>query len=130
MLFNYIKLTIRLLIRNPFLTLINVTGLSIGFAVFLVLWQHSTYELYSDQFHKDHDRIYRMYCDFRFAEGDNWTNYVYSTLPPVLVELVKEKNKDIEDLTRIIHQKNFDIDLIDVGNGSIVGVEGGKTESG
>jgi len=108
MLLNYIKLTVRLLIRNPFLTLINVTGLSVGFAVFFVLWQHSTYELQSDQFHKDNDRIYRVYCDFRFAEGDNWTNYVHGTLPPILVKLVKEKNKDIEDLTRVIHQKNFD----------------------
>jgi putative ABC transport system permease protein len=108
MLLNYLKLSVRLLIRKPFLTLINVTGLGVGFAVFFVLWQHSTYELQSDQFHKDHDRIYRVYCDFRFAEGDNWTNYVFSTLPPILVKLVKEKNKDIEDLTRIIHQKNFD----------------------
>jgi putative ABC transport system permease protein len=76
--------------------------------VFFVLWQHATYELESDQFHKDHERIYRIYHHFRFAEGDNWDDYVFSTLPPILLKLVMEKNSDVEDLTRIIYQKNFD----------------------
>ena len=66
MLLNYIKLSIRLLIRSPFLTFINIGGLSVGFAVFFILWHHSTYELKSDQFHKDYERIYRAYCDFLF----------------------------------------------------------------
>jgi len=50
MLLNYIKLSIRLLARRPFFTFINISGLSVGFAVFFILWQHSTYELKSDQF--------------------------------------------------------------------------------
>ena len=108
MLLNYLKLSLRLLIRNPFFTLINVLGLSISFAVFFVLWQHATYELQSDRFHKDYERIYRAYCDFRFAEGEYWNNYVFSSLPPVLATLLKEKNSEIEDFTRLIHQRNFD----------------------
>ena len=35
MLLNYLKLSLRLLARNPFFTFINVIGLSVGFAVFL-----------------------------------------------------------------------------------------------
>src|SRR5688572_12504798 len=108
MLLSYIKLSIRLLIRTPFFTLINIAGLSVGFAVFFILWQHSTYELKSDQFHKDSERIYRAYCDFYFGEGNNWDHYIYSTIPPVLGKLVTEKNKGIESLTRFIHQRNFD----------------------
>ena len=108
MLLNYLKLSIRLLIRNPFFTLLNILGLSISFAVFFVLWQHATYELQSDRFHKDYERIYRAYCDFRFSEGEYWNNYVFSSIPPVLAPLLKEKNSEIEDFTRLIHQKNFD----------------------
>ena len=108
MLLNYIKLSIRLLVRSPFFTFINISGLSVGFAVFFILWQHSTYELQSDRFHKDHERIYRLYSDFFFPEGKNWDHYIYSTLPPILAKLMSEKNKDVESLTRIIHQKNFD----------------------
>ena len=89
MLLNYIKLALRLLVRSPFFTFINVVGLSVGFAVFFVLWQHATYELGSDQFHKEHERIYRVYHHFRFAEGDSWDDYVFSTLPPILLKLVK-----------------------------------------
>jgi putative ABC transport system permease protein len=108
MLLNYVKLSIRLLVRSPFFTLINISGLSVGFAVFFILWQHSTYELKSDQFHKDYDRIYRAYCDFYFGEGNNWDHYIFSTIPPVLAKLVKEKKKEVESLTRLIHQRNFE----------------------
>ncbi len=108
MLLNYLKLSLRLLIRNPFFTLINILGLSISFAVFFVLWQHATYELQSDRFHKDYERIYRAYCDFRFSEGEYWNNYVFSSIPPIMAPLLKEKNGEVEDFTRLIHQKNFD----------------------
>jgi len=107
MLFNYLKLSLRLLARNPFLTFINIVGLSVGFSVFLILWQHATYELHSDQFHKDYDRIYRLYNDFAFLEGENLNHYIYSTNPPILASLVKEQHPEIEALTRLIHQKRF-----------------------
>ena len=38
MLLNYLKLAVRLLLRNPFFTFINIAGLSVGFAVFFILW--------------------------------------------------------------------------------------------
>src|SRR5690606_23170752 len=60
MLLNYLKLSFRLMSRNPFFTLINLLGLSTGFAVFLVLWQHSQHEIQSDQFHDDWQNIVRL----------------------------------------------------------------------
>ncbi|MEX2233938.1 MAG: ABC transporter permease [Cyclobacteriaceae bacterium] len=108
MLLNYLKLAIRLLIRNPFFTFINVLGLSVGFAVFFILSQHSSYELRSDQFHKDHERIYRLYFDFYHNTGVDWTHYLGSTFAAVFTTMVKEKFAEIESTTRIIHQNNFD----------------------
>jgi len=61
MLLSYLKLSLRLLIRNPFFTFINVLGLAVGFASFMVLWNYSQHELKSDQFHKDYERIYRLF---------------------------------------------------------------------
>ena len=55
MLLNYIKLAFRLLTRNPFFAGINVVGLAVGFTSFYVLWQYSTSELKSDQYHTDAD---------------------------------------------------------------------------
>jgi putative ABC transport system permease protein len=63
MLHNYLKLATRLLIRNPFFTIINVVGLAIGFTAFFALWQYSTSELKSDRYHKDFDRIARIGVD-------------------------------------------------------------------
>jgi putative ABC transport system permease protein len=108
MLLNYLKLTFRLLQRNPFFTLINVTGLSVGFAVFFVLWHHAEYELNSDQFHKDHERIFRVYSDFYYNTGIDWTHYLYGSITPVFATIAREKFTAIEGTTRLIHQKNFD----------------------
>ena len=60
MLVNYLKLAIRLLIRNPFFTFINVLSLSVGFASFILLWPYAQLELQSDRFHKNAERIGRL----------------------------------------------------------------------
>ena len=53
MLVNYIKLSIRLMARNPFFTFIKVSGLAVGLAMFFILWQYTQSELESDQQWKD-----------------------------------------------------------------------------
>ena len=108
MLLNYFKLATRLLIRNPIFTLLNVFGLSTGFAVFYILSQHSSYELKSDQFHKDSGRIFRLYFDLYHNTGADWGHFVSGALPPVFTSIIKEKYTQIESATRIIHQANFD----------------------
>ena len=108
MLLNYIRLSFRLLARNPFFTFINVAGLSVGFAVFFILWQYSQNELKSDQFHKDYERIYRLYFDFYHYTGVDWTSYLSGTVPPVFTSIAREKFTEIESATRIFNQKNFD----------------------
>ncbi len=45
MILIFLKLSLRLLVRNPFFTLINVIGLALGFTSFFALWQYSTSEL-------------------------------------------------------------------------------------
>ncbi|HET6540737.1 MAG TPA: hypothetical protein VFG46_09645, partial [Chryseolinea sp.] len=79
MLLNYFKLSARLLIRNPFLTLINVAGLSAGLATFLLLWPLAEFELKSDQYHKDSDRMVRVGVDFKWTDdGENWNGFLGS----------------------------------------------------
>jgi putative ABC transport system permease protein len=108
MLLSYLKLSFRLLARNPFFTAINVAGLSVGFAVFFVLWQYASYELKSERFHKDHDRIFRLYGDFYANTGIEWVHYVFGVFPPAFTKIAHEKFTEIESTTRIIHQQNFD----------------------
>ena len=44
MLLNYIKLSFRLMSRNPFFTFIKVSGLAVGLAMFFILWQYTQSE--------------------------------------------------------------------------------------
>ena len=70
MLLNYLKLALRLLLRNPFFTFINIAGLSVGFAVFFILWPFTQAELASDQFIHDHQKIVRTFS--RFSLDGKW----------------------------------------------------------
>ena len=77
MILNYFKLAFRLLLRNPFLTIINVAGLSIGLATFLMLWPLAEFELNSDKFHKDADRILHVGVDYRWKDvKKGWNSFI------------------------------------------------------
>ncbi|MEX2233936.1 MAG: ABC transporter permease [Cyclobacteriaceae bacterium] len=107
MLLNYLKLATRLLIRNPFFTFINLVGLSVGFAVFIVLWQYSLQELKSDQFHKDWDRIYKLCVIGRWTDdGTNWQESLFG-FSPYGMNGVLRKYSGIIDETQYFAQKLF-----------------------
>src|SRR5688500_3167957 len=108
MFLNYLKLSIRLLIRNPFFTCLNVLGLSIGFAAFIILWPYAQSELNTDQFHKNADRIGRL---SKHAEGKN-SAFVLSHNTPQhqcgVARQIANEFSDIKDLTRIVLQSGFE----------------------
>ena len=103
MLLNYLKLSLRLLARNPFFTFINVAGLSIGFAVFFVLWQYSTSELQTDKMWKDSDRVVRLLFSF---EGQG-TEFVSSRYPPAAAGIMAESLPELSEYVRICIQEDF-----------------------
>ena len=108
MLFNYLKLATRLLLRNPFFSIINILGLSVGFAAFLVLWRYTSNELKTDQFHSDFKNKARVV--FTFTERDDQgivtegTNGIFSRRFP---KVFAAENPDFEKYTRLIHQSRF-----------------------
>src|SRR5215207_3958965 len=108
MLFNYLKLAVRLLLRNPFFTLLNIICLSVGFAVFFILWQHSQNELHSDQFHKDYERIVRTGTIWNSTDdGVNWQQKKYGCAPARLSVGMAEDFGDFEGAVEIYNQGNF-----------------------
>ncbi|MGE0770376.1 MAG: ABC transporter permease [Cyclobacteriaceae bacterium] len=108
MILSYLKLALRLLMRNPFFTMINVTGLAVGFAVFFVLWQHSQSELTSDRQWKDWDRIYRFGIVASWTDDKvNWEGSTVATNDAAFTAQVADQYSQVEDFTRIFNQKNF-----------------------
>lgn len=57
---NYIKTAFRTMSRNSGHAVINVMGLAIGIAVFILISMYVHYESGWDQFNENYDRIYRL----------------------------------------------------------------------
>jgi len=57
---NYFIVTLRNLLRQKGYSIINIIGLAIGFAAFILIFMHIQDELSYDKFHANADRIYRV----------------------------------------------------------------------
>ncbi|MEO9483760.1 MAG: ABC transporter permease [Ekhidna sp.] len=57
---NYFKVSVRNLARHKMFTAINVIGLAIGLASFLLMYEYIKFEKSYDAFHPDSDKIYRV----------------------------------------------------------------------
>lgn len=80
MLKNYFKTAIRNLLRQKGNAIINIAGLAVGFAAFLVIFLVIQYEQSFDNFHPKKDRIYRV-----VRVGKHATNREYRTGVPMPV---------------------------------------------
>ena len=108
MLLNYFKLAVRLLIRNPFFTLLNITCLSVGFAAFFILWHHSQNELHSDQFHKDSERIVRTGVTMNSTDDrGNFYIKTFGSMPARMSARMETDFGDFEEAVEIYNQGNF-----------------------
>lgn len=101
---NYLRLSIRNLLRNKEYLLINVFGLTVGMAcaivVMLSIWEQFEY----DDFHPHSDRICRAYIDLRIGGLESKAAL---TSPLFAFELKKEV-PEIEQSCRI-YRMNHDI---------------------
>ena len=108
MFLTYLKFSLRLLRRNPFLTFINVAGLSVGFATFLLLYPYAVYQLKSDQYHKDSERIARLSIDFKWADDNqNWNGFLGAFNWWGVANQIKNTFPQVEDVTRLAPQSVF-----------------------
>ena len=117
MFLNYLKLAIRLLYRNPFYTLINVSGLAVGMVSFYILWEYSTSELKSDQYHKDADRIARIGYNWESTDdgGSTWGHTLVGSAKSTLATSVKDEFPEVESYVRILEQPLFTTNVVNHG---------------
>lgn len=60
MLFNYLKIAVRNLIRNRLFSFINIAGMSIGMAAFMLIFAYCWNALNYDNFHTGNSKPYRI----------------------------------------------------------------------
>ena len=64
MLLNYFKVAIRNLLKHKLYSFINIAGLGIGLAAFILIALYVRFEFSFDQYHTNKDRIYRVAAPF------------------------------------------------------------------
>ncbi len=97
MLLNYLKLAWRNLLKNRFFSVLNIVGLSIGIACFLLIGRYVTDELSYDRFHPHASRIYRVNADILF--GGNTLNLAVTADP--MGAALKKDYPEVENYTRL-----------------------------
>ena len=98
MLANYAKIALRNVRRQKGYALINVIGLGIGIAGFLLIFLYLRYEYSFDTYHEKGDRIYRLVEYAGFGEK-RWDNYVQGDPVPEM----RDVYADVEDAVKLMH---------------------------
>jgi putative ABC transport system permease protein len=98
MLRNYLKIAFRNLWKNKTYTAINIIGLSVAFGSSILLYLTSAYELSFDNFHKDSDRIFRLYFSSINKDGSPKTG---TSMAYPLTPALKAEFPEVEAVTRI-----------------------------
>ncbi|MEM9324264.1 MAG: ABC transporter permease [Bacteroidota bacterium] len=93
MLLNYLKVAWRNLTRYKVFSFINITGLTAGIAICLILFVHVKDELSFDQFHDKADRIYRLQY--------NILDFNIARTPPPIAQRMTDYFPEVEVAARL-----------------------------
>ncbi|MDH5743846.1 MAG: ABC transporter permease, partial [Candidatus Aminicenantes bacterium] len=94
MFMNYIRIALRNFKRQKIYSFINLAGLSLGLACFILISLWVQHEMSYDRFHAKKDRIFRL---LNAIDNGNFGTSVSHALGPEL----KEKYPEIEDSCRV-----------------------------
>jgi putative ABC transport system permease protein len=102
MIFSYLKIAFRNILRNKFFSLINILGLSIGLTCCIYIYKYVEFEFSYDKHYKDFEQIYRIALT-KFSVADTRvTTLTSATMAPVL----KEKYPQVEFAARLRRSGN------------------------
>jgi putative ABC transport system permease protein len=95
MLLNFLKLSFRNLLRQKFSSFVNIFGLALGFASFIIIGLYVYDEQQYDQFHTRGERI------FRISHNTFNPERVLAQLPALFYDPIKRELPEIEHIARI-----------------------------
>jgi putative ABC transport system permease protein len=109
---NYFKLAFRNLLQQKALAFINISGLSIGLACFILFLLFAIHQLSFDKFHKNAATVYRVIEWYQGFPGREPGGEAFGGTP--LGPALKQDFADVEKYVRI--QTGFDAKLVKVDN--------------
>jgi putative ABC transport system permease protein len=109
---HYFKIAFRNLRKQKGLAFINILGLSVGLACFILFLLYAVNEFSFDRFHKNSKDIYRVYRWTEAMQGEKASGDVY--LPMPLGPALKDDIADVESFVRM--QDSWGESYIKAGN--------------
>jgi len=94
---NYFLVALRNLFRNRISSLVNILGLAIGMAAFVLIIQYVRFELSYDSFHENEERIFRIQQD-RYDKGKLSTQWAAGCA--AVGQALYENFDEVENFTR------------------------------
>jgi hypothetical protein len=95
---NYLLTTLRIIKRHKGYSFINIFGLAVGMACFLLIFLWIQNETSYDRFHEKRDAIYKAYSESRFSDGR--IEIADSTSFYPLARVLREECPEIVDALR------------------------------
>ncbi len=102
---NYLKIAWRNIIRHKGFSFINIFGLAVGLACFLLITLYVQYELSYDRFHENRDRIFRIEPQFLNADGSERGSF--SSLAPGFVPFLEKEFSEMERIVKILQLNSY-----------------------
>jgi putative ABC transport system permease protein len=97
---NYIKVAWRSIMRHKGYSLVNLSGLMIGFTCFILIGLFVRYELSYDRFHQNADRIFRVVTRIEYANGAGTEN-IWNCTPMPLKSAMENDLPEVLSATRV-----------------------------
>jgi len=101
MITNYLKIAWRNIVKNKTFSAINIFGLSIGIAVFLLIANYLRFEYSYDNFHVNKDRIYRVPMELT-EQGEKTQTFAFTY--PAVAPGLKKDFPEVEEAVRMRRQ--------------------------
>jgi len=109
---NYFKIAIRNLVKRKFYSLINISGLAIGLASFIIIMLYIIDELSYDRYHKNAENIYRLVNVYDFdGVGENSASSPF----PVAFTMKDEYPGMIKNVVRVFNFQSPRM-LVEIGD--------------
>ncbi|MDW3194797.1 MAG: ABC transporter permease [Cytophagales bacterium] len=97
MLYHRIKIALRLMLRQKFFTILNLLGLAIGAACFLLIYLYVDDEYSYDQFHVNKDEVFRINMTNIWIES----NDMFGSTSPAVAQAIKANIPEVDKVIRL-----------------------------
>lgn len=101
MVYNYLKVALRSILRNKLIAFINIAGLAMAMACAILIYLFIADETSYEKYHSKADLIYRVTRSFHSPEGE--VNLHLANVAPPVGPLLKNDFGEIETLARTLN---------------------------